>query len=234
MTESAVYLQPAFILQHRPYRESSILLEVFTRDYGIVSILARGVRKEKSKMAGLLLPFSLLHLSYLDKNELKILTQAEYGSSYPLQRLALYCGFYVNELLRKFLHNHDPHPRLFLRYQTCLRDLSDGAAIEQTLRYFELDLLEQAGYATQLDVDQSGNRIVESRRRYRFLPGSGMVEDSLGHVSGATLLALSIKAALVGPALPEAKQLLRNMLDEHLQGRPLKSRDVLAKIIRYL
>lgn len=234
MTESAVYLQPAFILQHRPYRESSLLLEVFTRDFGIVSMLAKGVRKEKSKMAGLLLPFSLLHLSYLDKNELKILTQVEYGSSYQLLRLALYCGFYVNELLQKFLHRHDPHPQLFVHYQTCLQGLSEGAAIEQTLRYFELDLLEQAGYAAQLDVDQLGNIAVETQRRYNFLPGSGMVEDSAGCISGATLQALSVKSPLVGSALSESKQLLRRMLDEHLQGRPLKSRDVLAKIIRYL
>ncbi len=234
MEGSAVYLQPAFILHHRPLRESSLLLEVFTHDFGIVSILARGVRKEKSKTVGLLLPFSLLRLSYLDKNELKVLTHVETVVNYPLQKMSLYCGFYANELLQKFLHRHDPHPQLFSHYQACLRNLLSGEAIEQSLRYFELGMLEEAGYAVQLHIEHSGNTVVKNRRRYHFMPGSGMIEDSGGCVSGETLLALAAKAPLPGVALVEAKQLLRGMLDEHLQGRPLKSREVLAKMIKYL
>ena len=230
MTESAVYLQPAFILQHRPYRESSVLLEAFTRDFGIVSMLARGVRRERSKTAGVLQPFSLLQLSYLDKNELKILTQAEYVACYALQRLGLYCGFYVNELLQRFLHRHDPHPSLFLRYQACLNALLDAERIEEALRYFELDLLQEAGYGIGLDVaDGSMGRL-----RYEFDADAGLVEDLDGCVSGATLRILAARQPLSGEALPEAKQLMRKMLDAHLQGRPLKSREVLARMIRYL
>jgi DNA repair protein RecO (recombination protein O) len=234
MSEAVVYLQPALILQHRPYRETSLLLEVFTQDFGIISILAKGVRKEKSKMAGLLLPFSLLNISYLDRSELKTLIQAEYLGSYALQRLALYCGFYVNELVQKFLHKHDPHPELFVRYQRCLRDLSRTDAIEQTLRYFELDLLTESGYGGQLDVDGNTGDTVQDRRRYNFSPGLGMVADIDGLVSGETLCVLAAQGALDRTALFEAKLLLRKMLDVHLKGRPLKSRDVLAKIIKYL
>lgn len=234
MSEAVVYLQPALILQHRPYRETSLLLEVFTRDFGILSVLAKGVRKEKSKTAGLLLPFSLLKISYLDKGELKTLVQAEYLSSYPLQRLALYCGFYVNELVQKFLHKHDPHPELFVRYRRCLQDLSRGDAIEQTLRYFEIDLLTEVGYGGLLDVESSTGTSVKKQRRYNFSPGFGMIEDVHGLVGGETLLMLAVQAPLNRTALSEAKLLLRNMLDVHLQGRPLKSRDVLAKIIKYL
>lgn len=234
MDSSAVYLQPAFILQHRPFRETSLLLEVFTRDYGVISVLAKGVRKEKSRSAGLLLPFSLLHLSYLDKNELKVLTHVEYISSYPLQRLALYCGFYINELLQKFLHPYDPHPQLFVYYQACLQDLLNGESIEQTLRYFELDMLEETGYAVQLDIEQYGNNLVQSQQRYNFMAGVGMIEDTRGCVKGETLLALAAQTSLSGESLLEAKQLLRKMLNEHLQGRPLKSREVLIKMIKYL
>lgn len=234
MTETVVYLQPALILQHRPYRESSLLLEVFTRDFGIVSVLAKGVRKEKSKMAGLLLPFTLLNISYLDKSELKTLIQAEYLGSYALQRLALYCGFYVNELVQKFLHKHDPHPELFDCYRRCLLDLSRADFIEQTLRYFELDLLTEAGYGGQLDVDGNTGDTVQDSRRYNFLPGFGMVDDPGGLVSGETLRMLAAQGDLNRIALSEAKLLSRKMLDAHLQGRPLKSRDVLAKIIKYL
>ncbi|MGY6277282.1 DNA repair protein RecO [Methylomonas sp. MgM2] len=234
MVESAVYLQPAFILQHRPYRESSVLLDVFTRDFGIVSILAKGVRKNKSKTVGLLQPFSLLRLTYLDKNELKVLTHAEYVLSYSLERLGLYCGFYVNELVQKFLHKHDPHPHLFCCYQGCLQALLDRECIEQSLRYFELDLLNETGYGVQLDIEQVGNSKVGVYRRYKFLSGVGIVEDSNGYVGGNTLLALSAKRALVGEALAETKRLLREMLDVHLQGQPLKSRAVLARIVKYL
>ena len=234
MAETAVYLQPAFILQSKPYRESSVLLDVFTRDFGIVAILARGVRKEKSTTAGVLQPFSLLHLSYLDKNELKTLTHAEYICAYSLQRLGLYCGFYVNELIQRFLHKHDPHPDLFFCYRQCLEALLGSEHIEQALRYFELDLLEESGYGIQLDVEQINNHPVDGLRRYNFLPDIGIVEDLDGCVGGETLKALSVKKNLLGTELKEAKHLLRKMLDVHLLGRPLKSREVLAKIVRYL
>lgn len=233
MNGSAVYLQPAFILQHRPYRETSLLLEVFTRDFGIVSILAKGVRKEKSKMAGLLLPFCALKLSFSDRNELKVLTQAEYVNGYALQRLALYCGFYINELVQIFVHKHDPHPEIFVCYERCLSDLSAGNPIEQTLRYFELDLLQEAGYAVQLDAEGNG-KPVQFGQRYDFLADFGMVADHNGLVGGETLTLLAARLPLDGQGLVEAKWLLRKMLDGHLQGRPLKSRDVLAKIIKHL
>ena len=234
MEGSAVFLQPAYILQHRPYRESSVLLDAFTRDFGIISVLAKGVRKEKSKLAGVLQPFSLLKLSYLDKNELKILTHAEYLTSYSLEKLGLYCGFYVNELVQKFLHKYDPHPQLFFCYQTCLQALLDSKNIEQCLRYFELDLLEEVGYGVQLDIEQARNKAVASQRRYKYIVNVGMVEDKEGDIGGNTLLALSTKAQLSEEILIEAKHLLRQMLNIHLQGKPLKSREVLAKIIKYL
>ncbi|MEY4210184.1 MAG: hypothetical protein RLZ92_563 [Pseudomonadota bacterium] len=233
MDEAVVYLQPAYILQHRPYRETSLLLEVFTRDFGLISVLAKGVRKEKSKTAGLLLPFSLLQISYLDKNELKLLTNAEFLEAHDLQRLGLYCGFYVNELLQRFLHKHDPNPALFVRYQQCLQALLTDENIEQTLRYFELDLLEQAGYAIELDVDSRSGKPVQTERLYQFEANLGMVEHSTG-IDGRTLLAISERSVLDSVSLNQAKQLLRTLLAQHLQGKPLKSRAVLAKVIKYL
>ncbi|OQW77506.1 MAG: DNA repair protein RecO [Proteobacteria bacterium ST_bin11] len=233
MSGSVVYLQPAFVLQHRPYRETSVLLDVFTRDFGVLSILAKGVRQEKSKVAGILLPFSALRLSFVDRNELKVLSQAEFVDSYPLERLALYCGFYVNELVQIFVHKYDPHPEIFSCYERCLSDLLLGECIEQTLRYFELDLLQEAGYAVSMAYDGNGNPI-EISQRYSFLAEFGMVADKDGLIGGRTLSLLALRAPLEGDALLEAKLLCRKMLDGHLQGRQLKSRDVLAKIIRYL
>lgn len=234
MSASVVSLQPVFILQNRPYRESSLLLEVFSRDFGIVTLLVRGVRKQKSRLAGLLLPFNLLHLSYLDKNELKILTHAEFIRGTPLQGLALYCGYYVNELVQLFCHKHDPHPDLFFCYQTCLQHLSTNENLEQGLRYFELQLLEESGYGIELNTERQGIKAVNVDERYHFLPGVGLVADKTGIISGATLLTLHAKAPISDSGLLEAKQLLRQMLEVHLQGKPLKSREVLRNIIRYL
>ena len=233
MNESAVYLQPAFILQHRPYRETSQLLEVYTRDFGIVSVLAKGVRQEKSKLAGVLLPFTLLHISYLDKNELKILTRAEFVRNHAPQRLALYCGFYLNELLQRFLFRNDPHPELFAAYQACLGELCNDLHIEQTLRYFELELLEACGYAVDLTADHNGQP-VDKLKRYNFQPTVGLIADGNGCISGVSLQMLNVKAPLLGATLTEAKRFLRAMLDEHLLGKPMQSREVLAKMIKYL
>lgn len=234
MDESAVYLQPAFILQQRPYRESSALLEVFTCDYGLLTILAKGVRKPKSKLAGILQPFGLLRLSYLNKHELKVLTQTELAAGYPLQGLGLYCAFYVNELLQRFLHKHDPHPQLFDCYRTCLEGLLDKGRVEQTLRYFELDLLEEAGYGIRTDIVMADEHPGAGGQRYGFQPDAGLVEDGEGPFSAEMLCALFARQPLQGQALAEAKKLMRQMLDEHLQGRPLKSREVLAKMMKYL
>ena len=119
MTDSAVYLQPAFILQQRKFRETSLIIDVLTRDFGRVSLLAKGVRKAKSKTAGLLQPFIPLTLSYFGKTELKTLTDVEITQPFiQLQGLALYCGFYVNELVGCFLHRIRSSPgRVCLLWQ---------------------------------------------------------------------------------------------------------------------
>jgi len=232
--DAVVYLQPALILHHRPYRETSLILEVFTQDYGVIAVIAKGVRQQKSKTAGLLQPFSQLSISYLNKHGLKTLTQVEFVVNYALQGLALYCGFYVNELVQKFLHRDDPHPELFKRYQACLQGLLQPDGIEQSLRYFELDLLQAAGYGVQLEFDVNAQTLVNPALRYNFVADFGIIADADGPVSGSTLLSMAAGELLSATALAEAKQLTRKMLDVHLYGKALKSREVLAKIIKYL
>ena len=235
MNDSVVILQPAFILQHRKYRETSLILDVLTRDFGIVSILARGVRKNKSKTAGLLLAFSALKISYVGKNELKVLTHVEVDSSpIKLTHLSLYCGFYVNEIVSCFLHKNDPHPEVFTEYQKCLALLADSKDIEEILRFFELNLIEHIGYGVQLTIDADFETVVQPQKRYCFSGGSGMVENSKGYICGETLLLLEARESLDKQALYEAKQLMRRMIDFQLQGKELKSRAVLANIIKQI
>lgn len=237
MDGAKVYLQPAYILQHKPYRETSLILDVFSRDYGLISIMAKGVRKSKSKTAGVLLPFSLLNLSYLDRHDLKLLVDVEFQIHHELSKLSLYCGFYVNELIQRFLHKHDPNPELFQRYQRTLLELAmlTGTDVETCLRSFELDLLEQAGYAVVLDIDAKSGLPVEADMLYSYMIDEGMVQDTTGHIEGATLIALAKANPLTIPAQQQqAKHLLRLMLAPHLQGKPLKSRAVLARVMHYL
>ena len=237
MDGAHVYLQPAYILQHKPYRETSLILDVFSQDYGVISLLAKGVRQAKSKTAGVLLPFSLLKLSYLDRQDLKLLVDVEFQTHHELSKLSLYCGFYVNELIQRFLHKHDPNPELFQRYQQVLLELSllTGSEVETCLRSFELDLLEQAGYAVELLRDAKTGVPVEADLLYSYMLDEGLVEDARGHVEGATLIALAHGHALTVPAQQQqAKHLLRLMLAPHLRGKPLKSRAVLARVMHYL
>lgn len=225
-------LQPAFILQHQPYRETSLLLDVLTRDEGRFSLVANGVRKTHSKTVALLQPFTPLKISYIGKTELKTLAYLEPNApQYNLQGLALYCGYYVNELIDRFLHPHDPHPDVFLAYQHCLSQLTENNTIQTALRLFELALLEHTGYGLDLEQDAQTQLAIAPHLKYRYQPGIGLVADDSAAISGATLQALA-KQDLSSPQVQlEAKLLMRSVIDSHLQGKPLKSRKVTQQIV---
>jgi len=235
MNDTQVLLQPAYILQHRKYRESSLILDVLTQDYGVISILARGVRKKKSKIAGVLLAFTPLKISFISKSELKLLTHVEAEQSmHELKGLSLYCGFYINELVNCFLHKHDPHPEVFTEYRHCLGLLASNEDTEQVLRFFELNLIEQIGYGIQLTINAATGDFIHPDTMYQFSREQGMMENNKGYISGATLLALEARRLLSDQGLVEAKKLMRQVVDFQLQGKELKSRRVLAKIIKQL
>ncbi len=231
MTESAVHLQPAFILQHRTYRETSLIIDVITQDFGRCSLLAKGVRKVKSKTAGLLQPFVPLALSYVGKSELKTLSAVEVSEPFVrLAGMALYCGFYVNELVSCFLHKDDPNPEVFGYYKQCLINLADSTKLETALRVFELNLMESIGYGLYFGQDQSLN----PSEKYRFTVDAGLVAAEDGVFSSAALKAIVAQEFTEPSVLAEAKLLMRTVIDSHLQGKQLKSRTVINKIIKQL
>ncbi|MDO9103645.1 MAG: DNA repair protein RecO [Methylovulum sp.] len=238
MTETAVYLQPAFILQQQPYRESSLIIDVLTRDYGRISLIAKGVRKPKSKTANLLQAFVPLNISYVGKAELKILADVENIPPLPkLTGLALYCGFYINELTGYFLHQHDPHPEVYADYRHCLYGLDQNVTasrIEAALRIFEYGLLEHVGYGLQLEYDACNEQPIDPAKKYVFNSGQGLVEAAHGLYSGTTLHAIKRKEFTDPQVLSEAKRLMRTIIDSQMQGRPLKSRIVINQIINKL
>ncbi len=242
MTETSVYLQPAFILQQRKFRETSLIIDVLTRDFGRISLLAKGVRKAKSKTAGLLQPFVPLLLSYVGKPELKILSGIEIiPNGIELKGLALYCGFYINELIGFFLHQYDPHPEVFSDYADCLlrlsaenNHLSNNSKIEAALRIFEFNLMVNAGYGLQLEHDYRHEKPVDPLKKYAFDVQQGPVEAEDGCYSGKALLALNSRQFNDPQVLMEAKTLMRTVINVHLQGKPLKSRAVINQIVKNL
>lgn len=235
MTETRVHLQPAYILQHRCYRESSLIVDAFTRDFGRVSLLAKGVKKAKSKTQGLLQPFIPLRLSFFGKSELKTLGDVELAEPYQaLNGLALYCGFYLNELLSAFLHKDDPHPELFADYRQCLRAMPEQGKLEALLRNFELNLLEKSGYGLQLGYDVKHDAAVDPAKQYHLDADLSPVVAEDGMYSGRTLLAMQARDFRERAVLTEAKVLLRRVLDGLLQGRPLHSRKVLSDVVKRL
>ncbi|SJM92089.1 DNA repair protein RecO [Crenothrix polyspora] len=231
----AVYEQAGFILKQRQYRETSLIIDVFTQDFGRVTLLAKGVRKAKSKSAALLQPFTALAVSYVGCGELKILTHVDVlHAALELNGLALYCGFYISELILCLLHQYDPHPDVFNDYNCCLSTLASATAleIEWALRLFEINLIEKIGYGLQLEYDFMTGLPIDAAKNYAFNIEKGPYEDALGYLSGVTLQVLHAKTLYDAKVLSEAKLLMRRVIDVYLQGRPLKSRQVMNQIIK--
>jgi DNA repair protein RecO (recombination protein O) len=233
MNDNIVYSQSAYVLQQKNYRESSLLIDALTCDAGRISLVAKGVRKAKSKTLGLLRPFNELSLSYVGRAELKTLTDAEIiHANFSLSGLAVYCGYYVNELVFNFLHKYDPHPELYVSYRQCLLGLAQGERIEAVLRNFELNLLESIGYGINIDVAEQNP--IANDKKYRFNKDYGFIEDKYGTFEGQQLLAVRQRRFNEIDVLRSAKIMMRTIIDIHLNDKPLKSRSVLNSVMKHL
>ena len=229
-----ITLDPSYVLHTRHYRESSLLLEGFSRSYGRVGLVARGARGARSRWKNVLQPFRPLLLSWSQRGELGTLTDADQVASPPaLAGPALFCGLYANELLMQFLHRSDPHPATFDHYRDMLAELAAGAAEQPLLRRFEMRLLETAGFGMQLDHEHGSRRPLSPEAIYVYLPESGPVpHDSRPGsgeepVSGAALLAL--KSGEIGEQhLPELKRLMRKLIRYYLGDREIKSQSLFS------
>lgn len=228
-----VTLQAAYVLHTRKYRETSIIADIFTEEFGVLSVLAKGVRKQKSRLASVLRCFTPLQISFTGKSDLKILTGAEVIP--PITNLpgrAMYCGFYINELIKHFLHKDDAQPEIFQHYRNCLSKLAVEQELETALRLFELELLENVGYGLQLEHDGITGKAIEQHKRYHYQQDLGPIETADGFIRGETLQALAKKQLSNKHTYREAKRLMRQQIDFHLHGRELKSRSLIRQSIR--
>lgn len=232
-----VQLQPAWLLHSRPYRDSSLLLDVFTVDHGRQGLVARGVhRRSRGGSSGSLLQsFRPLLLSFSGRGDLQQLSSVEApGSTLTLAGERLFSGLYLNELLVRLLQRHDPHPQLFASYGATLEALAGPAPVEAPLRRFEFQLLETLGYELQPGVDASTGQPVSPGEWYRFRPESGLWPCGVAEPGvepaypGRHLLAIA-RGDYQGEAAVTAKALLRQALAEQLGGRPLRSRELFRR-----
>jgi DNA repair protein RecO (recombination protein O) len=230
-----VWLAPAYVLHQYPYRDTSRIVEVFTGEHGRLTLFARGANGAKSALKGVLRPFQRLLVSWSGRGEACQLVSAEIdGSPSSLANQRLMSGFYMNELLLKLTERCDPHPEIFESYAACLATLCAGAGEEASLRRFEKRLLEELGYGLELARTDAGQP-VESDRYYRFAPQSGpvpCVAEVPGAIYGRSLTDLSCEDFADERSLRDAKRVLRAALDACLDGRPLKSREVMLAMRR--
>ena len=238
MTRSTrrIDLTPGYVLHHRPWRDTSRILEVLTREHGRLTLFARGVRGPHAKLAAVLQPFQPLLLSFSGRGEAAQLTgaeRAEHCAALPAD--CLLAAFYLNELLLKLTTRHDPLPALFDHYHGTLERLRAGAALEPVLRVFEKRLLELLGYGLDLATEALSGRPIRPQQFYQFRPSAGLVAAGgakSGALRGDSLLALAAEQPAGERALEDARHLLKAALAACLEGRPLATRAVAKAMLR--
>lgn len=239
MTRSArrITLAPAYILHHRPYRDTSRILEVLTRDHGRLSLFARAVRGPKARLAAVLQPFQLLLLSWSGRGEAAQLTAGEAAvHDPPLPPACLMAAFYLNELLLKLTTRHDPLPALFDDYHAAVESLRRGRSQQPLLRIFEKRLLDSLGYGPDLSGEAHTGKPIEADAYYHFRPAQGLVPATAGAsgaLAGASLMRLAGEQLSDARELEDARRLLQAALAHCLEGRELNTRAV-ARSIRGL
>jgi DNA repair protein RecO (recombination protein O) len=236
-SDARINNEPGFILHTYPFKETSVVAEVFTRGHGRVSLIARGARRPASALRGLMQPFTPLSLSWFGKSDLKTLHGAEWqGGLIAPQGRALMCGFYLNELLLRLLARGDAHELLYDRYvgtldllagETCVTDF------ERILRRFEKNLLSEIGYGATFDIEADSGAPIDPAGRYVFQPERGALR-AVGQpgcpVSGQTLIDLAADRFEMPATLVEAKALMRSLINHTLGAKPLYTRQLLREL----
>lgn len=218
----------AYVLHSRRYRDSSLIVDFFSREHGRLACVARGALRPKSSLP-VRQPFQLLAIEFRGRGDITTLTRAEsLAAPHALAGQRLYCGLYLNELVLKLTAREDPHPVIFDAYADCLRQLHCGDPVEPILRRLEVRLLEQLGMGLLLELDAQGQPVVaDGRYTYQVESGAQAARANDPHaLAGSTLLALAKGEFADATELREARRLMRRVLDHHLGGQPLRSREL--------
>ena len=230
-----VDFSPAFILHQRVFRESSFLLDIFSRDHGRISLVAKGVRKQKRSQAGLLQIYQPLLLSWQGKRDLQTLTAVEpNGPAYLLRAESALCGLYINELMMKLLPLGESESDLYIDYQKALFGLQEALQNEITLRLFEKQLLSHLGYGLVLDQDVETGEPIDDGKDYYYVADEGLYCWQTGQqrnrISGRSLQHLVTEQDFDEKSLNEIKQLMRMVIHFYLGDKPLRSRELFSQL----
>ncbi len=246
MAAKRISEEPAFVLHRYDWSESSLILEVFTRNYGRMALVAKGVKRPSSSFRPILLPLQPLHLAFGGEGEIRTLKGAEWQGGHVMPTgEALMSGYYLNELLLTLLARDDPHPRLFDVYAKVVQVIASehGEALESALRAFELLLLREIGLLPLLDAQTLTLLGLQARERYSLVPEGGLRLTDAGDrssLSGDQWLALQ---ASLGSAVPftttlracatvaaELKPQLRTLLNYHCGVGTLRTRQMMIDL----
>ncbi|MDO4626130.1 MAG: DNA repair protein RecO [Pasteurellaceae bacterium] len=230
--------QRGFVLHRKPYSETSLLVDLFTEYSGRISVIAKGARAKRSPWKSVLQPFTPLLLRWSGKSGLKTLTKAEPAAlTLPLQQIALYSGFYLNELISRVLEPETEYPALFQDYLHCLMRLASDEQVEPALRTFEFQLLKTLGYGIDFTHCAGSGLPVEAEMTYRYREEKGfiasLIKDNLTFY-GRDLLAFEQRIFEQAETLQAAKRFTRIALKPYLGNKPLKSRELFSQHILYL
>ena len=237
MGKNRVDGQVGYVLHLHPYSETSLVVDVFSRNHGRVPLLARGARRPRSAVRGMLMSFQPLELGWFGGGEVKTLARAEWLGGMPLLAgRCLLLGYYLNELLLKMLPREDAHPVLFDAYAEALAALAAGSADAPELRRFEKTLLRELGYGLTLDIDVDSGRPLEPQRSYAFVIERGPVArvgagdtaagDEAVAYAGKTLLDMAADDYSDPRTRVESRRLMRQLIAHYLGGKTLQSRRV--------
>lgn len=232
-----IQLQPAYVLHQRPYRDTSRIVDLFTRDHGRLTVFARGVRGSKSGLAAALQSFQPILVSWSGKGEAGQLHAAELvGEPKALPAARLLSGFYINELLLKLLHLHDPQAEVFDLYNATVQSLKTEPDELLALRLFEKRLLQSLGFGLLLEHEAESGLPIAAEGCYRYvlelgpLPVVATANAAKGVYAGASLLALASEELTDTQQKSDVRHLLRAVLDHVLDGRRLQSREILVDL----
>ena len=226
--------EPGFLLHSTPYRETSLLVDLYTKNHGRIRCVAKGFRKPNKKgISRPIFPYTEHQFSWQGRGELKTLIQADVTQApVLLQGVCLFTGLYLNELFYRLLHEQDIHEYLYQQYQNFIGVLCTGEPDEVQLRHLEMTLLEELGYGLVLDAEGQSGAPLEADSYYQYIPEQGLLlainqrNLLVGTYSGRDLINISRGEFSQGSALRTAKQLLRSVIDFYLGGRPLHSREL--------
>ena len=227
--------QPAYVLHSYPFRETSLVVEVFSRNFGRLALVARGARRPKSAVRGLMLAFQPLQLSWFGKSELRTLHRAEWQGGQPLlQGMGLICGFYLNELMLKLLPRDDPHEQLFCHYQDTLQELARCSDYGSVLRRFETRLLKELGYALSFEHDVESGEAVQPDWLYHYVIERGPVRHEGQRnglqLTGKTLLDMAADDYRDPVTQQQSKTLMRAIINHYLGDQTLHTRQLLKDL----